>query len=158
PWVQILIPVSVEPHATLDAALRLLCYVLVFLLAVSFCRLGQSDVLLVLVIRIGLFQAAFWVVQNLTESPYIFTYLRKSYPDGAAGTYINRNHFAGLLEMVLPFLLANLIVSHRGSDGSTRGWRRALSSSSLHPLRTAILFALAFVALLFSKSRAGIIA
>jgi len=36
----------------------------------------------------------------------IFAYVKKYYVEDATGTYINRNHFAGFLEMTLPFTVA----------------------------------------------------
>jgi O-antigen ligase len=71
----------------------------------------------------------------------------------ATGTYVNRNHFAGLLEMALPLAIAWAIAS----------WRRG-NSRSQNPggptLRTALLLAVAaflFMGMLASLSRMGIL-
>src|SRR5260370_1549340 len=57
-------------------------------------------------LALGMFEALYGLIQYLTGWQQIFTYAKKYYLGDATGTYINRNHFAGLLEMILPFAVA----------------------------------------------------
>ena len=155
------IVLSVNSHETQLAILRLLCYVLVFLLAFQAypLRRGPSALILMLLL-LGVFEAAYGTVQYLTGWQYIFTYAKHAYTDSGTGTYINRNHFAGLLEMVLPFAMARILVrvpSHEGVDRSR--WKQMIvSPQSSHLLRDIVVFAMIVVGLVFSRSRTGIAA
>jgi O-antigen ligase len=84
--------------------------------------------------------------------------------NSGVGTYPNRNHLAGLLEMALPFALGLLGLSvgrsaHRAS-GRTPGWRKriAILSSSKGPiiLGYGALVILLLIGLVFTRSRTGI--
>jgi hypothetical protein len=62
-----------------------------------------------------LFEAFYGLIQYLTDWQQIFTYVKKFDLEEATGTYINRNHYAGLLEMILPFSLALLFFTNMRS-------------------------------------------
>jgi O-antigen ligase len=77
-------------------------------------------------------------------------------------TYINRNHFAGLLEMVLPFTVALALRLagdlRRTAQRSEAKARSFLSAKELLPLVFWLFLAIViFAALIFSRSRMGII-
>jgi O-antigen ligase len=86
--------------------------------------------------------------------------------DSAVGTYTNRNHLAGLMEMMLPVTLALLLYSvgrnapEASAAGHRQRWRRRLSFFS--GIRGHAAFAygtmalLVLVGVIFSRSRAGI--
>jgi O-antigen ligase len=77
------------------------------------------------------------------------------------GTYTNRNHLAGLIEMVLPLTLALYFFSlgHRRRRTS-RGWRGRLVFLSTFRGHTAFVYGvlalLLIVGLVFTRSRTGI--
>jgi O-antigen ligase len=84
----------------------------------------------------------------------------------ATGTYINRNHFAGFLEMVIPFGVA-LVLYENGKlprkvmlgRNVNAGIKRVLGGGRLSRIGLWLLAATVMVAgLLFSLSRMGIIA
>ena len=89
--------------------------------------------------------------------------------DSASGTYINRNHLAGLLEMALPIGLALLAATvghgrppHASGSRGRRGrtFRQWLARFSVARLNQAALFGAAAMAILlgliFTRSRAGV--
>jgi O-antigen ligase len=84
---------STVPAATRDEVFRLATYVLVYLLVCDLARRLKSSqwVLAIPIVICALLEAILGVIQCSTGA------------DIAVGTYVNRNHFAGLLEMALPF-------------------------------------------------------
>jgi O-antigen ligase len=122
-----------------------------------------------LILIIGSFEAMYGLIQTYSGSGYIWWYRREANLKDLIGTYINRNHFAGFLEMGL-LLAASYAaaISPRGKRDKTvyrhrSSFRGKLSRflSGEHPLnkRTLILFAgvVMGIGLIFSASRGGMI-
>ncbi|MBF8306022.1 MAG: hypothetical protein HW398_1210 [Acidobacteria bacterium] len=153
--------VSLNPYETKLALLRLICYSLVFLLGFAEYRsrreaAGLSGAL----VTIGLLEATYGITQFLTGRQYLFPYGQWVPAFDATGTYVNRNHFAGLLEMVAPFLMAEILFVRLAAGSSRRSpWIDLIVSplSSRLLLRIA-LFAVLSIGLVFSRSRMGIVA
>ena len=73
----------------------------------------------------------------------------------SSGTYVNRNHFAGLLEMGLPILLGmSLVAFGSGHDYRRRGVVRIITNNQA--LGLLLLTIVVLLALVFSRSRAGV--
>jgi len=152
---------SLNPHATQVAVLKLIAYALAFLVGYKLAARGRGSILLRTLVIVGLFEACYGLVQYLAGWQYIFTYRKVFYTDDATGTYINRNHFAGLLEMVLPFVLAGALFRRRqrAELGVKRKLLAAISSEgSTKLLSQAMVLAILSLALVFSRSRMGIAA
>jgi len=101
----------------------------------------------------GAFQAIYGLAEYFSGHQHIFGYVKTRYTEDATGTFINRNHYAGYLEMTLPLtiaLAATAIARLRGARAEERG-RRAFGA--------AVIFILALTmatALVCSRSRMGI--
>ena len=152
---------SIETHETQLALMRLVCYVIVFLLAHEVYRSSRKAGSLVgVLIGLGSFEAIYGCIQYLAGWQYIFWYKKTGFIEEATGTYINRNHFAGLLEMVLPFLLARLLLSRWRSENARRSpWIELICSPlTSRRLLDLVLFTTVCIALIFSRSRMGILA
>jgi O-Antigen ligase len=116
------------------------------------------------VIGLGAFESLYGLAQNPGGWQYIWAYRRIYYTGSATGTYINHNHFAGLLEMILPLTLA-LAFYHWSKGAHQRQARRSwgdLVAQFGHPevLKSIVLVLLAvliFVAIAFSLSRMGLV-
>jgi O-antigen ligase len=118
------------------------------------------------IIGLAVFESLYGLAQNPGGWQYIWAYRRVYYTGSATGTYINHNHFAGLLEMILPLALALAFYHWSKAAGSSRSHRRNsfrnLVARAGHPemlksfllLFTAILI---FVAIAFSLSRMGLV-
>ncbi len=154
-------PIAVNPHATLLGFFKMASYAMVFVLGHQACkRHSGSSLLAYVLVGIGLFEAVYGMVQYLTGWHYIFTYAKRYGTDAATGTYINRNHYAGLLEMVLPFILAGIWFRLPGRDRAARGIWRHLVNSPVTARWTArvLLVVVVFLGVVFSKSRMGVAA
>jgi O-antigen ligase len=99
--------ISIAPYETLSQLLVLVTYFAAFYLTVVACRQphGASRLVFAL-LGLGIFEACYGLFQYLTGWQQIFFYTKTVNLEMATGTYINYDHFAGLLEMTLPFALA----------------------------------------------------
>ena len=154
---------SIAPYQTVSHLLLLVTYLTAFYLVLFVCEHRDAKKRLVYaLIALGGFEAFYGLVQYLTGWQQIFAYVKKYYLEDATGTYINRNHFAGLLEMVLPFTVAlGLHLAgklRRASQRSEAKARSLLSAPELLPLVCLFFLAVViFTALIFSRSRMGIL-
>jgi O-antigen ligase len=154
---------SVAPYQTVSHLLLLVTYLTAFYLVLLICKNRDAKKRLVYsLVALGAFEAFYGLVQYLTGWQQIFAYVKKYYLEDATGTYINRNHFAGLLEMVLPLTVAlalrlagNLRRAAQRSEAKARAF---LSAPELLPLIFWLFLAgVILTALVFSRSRMGII-
>lgn len=141
--------ISVYPDATLRKTLLVIAYI-VFGITVSrsFRTEGWIKLALTPVFAMLLIEAALGIYQ----------YLGSGGSEDATGSYFNRNHYAGFLEMTFPLALGYVL-----SLGDWRGavrtpLRSRLISSENFQKQMLFLFLLgiAFLAVLFSRSRMGI--
>src|ERR1700739_4332505 len=154
---------SVAPYQTVSHFLQLITYLITFYLVLLVCQERNAMRRLVYVlVCLGTFEALYGLMQYLTGWQQIFTYVKKYYLEDATGTYINRNHFAGLLEMVLPFAVA--FETHRRRPlqrapcHSQARWRAIFCAAELAPVVfMAGLCTIILTALVFSRSRMGLI-
>jgi O-antigen ligase len=153
-----------EPYSTRAQLLVVLTCIAAFYLGqvVSQNRDSKRRLIVSLVV-LGTFEAFYGLVQYLTGWQMIFAYAKKYDLTEATGTYINRNHYAGFLEMVLPFGIALALCEFRNlgksqhPDGARL--RTLLSRQSSQRLAFWLLVSVVlFAALIFSRSRMGIIA
>jgi O-antigen ligase len=135
---------SSVPAAGPDALLILASYILVFLLIRDLrTRFNESPwALLVPVIVVASLEATLGVLQFYGGA------------DNAVGTYVNRNHFAGLLEMSLPLAVMYGYSLVRGQ----RGRFQLSATPGMLAFGSFCLAALMFVSVIHSHSRMGFIA
>lgn len=116
------------------------------------------------ILLLSLIEAVYGLAQTLIPTMGVLWADVNAYLGDARGTFINRNHYAGFMEMVWPLGLAMMIIltgheRHGNKNDNTLKKRLkyflAADKSGLHFLLcAAMLFIL--LTLLFSKSRAGI--
>jgi O-antigen ligase len=151
------------PYQTLSHFLLLVTYLTAFFLTLLLCRNRRTKKRLVYtLVSLGVFEALYGLIQYLTGWQQIFTYVKKYYLEEATGTYINRNHFAGFLEMILPFAVAFALrwtaLVFKNSSGRAVTLRKIVSKTDLVLLMFWLFLAiLLFAALVLSRSRMGII-
>ena len=155
---------SIYPYNTWLAWVKFLAYLSAFTLsAYVFDSRRRKSAVVNALIYLGLFEAAYGIIQYLTGWQKIFSYTKQFYTEEATGTYINHNHFAGFLELTLPFVMAYVFYyfqmwmdgrrQHRSLSGSS-GW----GSTGIQSLLYLFLVLIFLVALVFSRSRGGILA
>jgi O-antigen ligase len=135
----------------------LLCAFLFFIVLKNFCDSRKSLKLLVgLMVGLAIVEAIYGLIQALIPSLGVLwvDYIR-SYMGDARGTFINRNHFAGFIEMVWPLALGfTLALGYRGKEIDLR---KLLASDQFNKQILLVLgMVVMLLALLLSRSRGGI--
>ncbi|OHE24436.1 MAG: hypothetical protein A2Z43_03645 [Syntrophobacterales bacterium RBG_19FT_COMBO_59_10] len=161
-------PVSIAPYATRQELFKLFAYAAVFFVVVNhYTTKAQVNTLVKAILYMACFLVAFAVLQTITWNGRIFWLypvdesLRSGW--GIWGPYINRNHFAGYMEMAIPLGMGLLIyrASHVKTfpgDPLIRRIARFLASDTLVPFTLLFLLVLFMAASLFMTfSRGGII-
>lgn len=170
-------PISVNPGRTRGKVVQLGTLVALFFLVACWVDGGRATSILKAVTVVGFLVAVFGLVQLLTWNGRI--YWVRNVPSGpetmprAFGPFVNHNHFAGYVEMIIPVALslAFWLVDNRrtpsfkaASTAPRDGWsdalpegsneeRGRLSQGTLATFAAVILI----VALLTSLSRGGIL-
>ena len=141
---QLLLHTTVYAFPTQTEMLKLLAYVLVFFLAAQAFR-ERADLtnLIWFLVVLGFGVSLFGIVQHFTSPDNQIYWFRELTLGGDPfGPYVNRNHFAGFVELVVPVGLALMVF---------RGLRQ-----DLFPM-AALLTILPIGALILSGSRGGIV-
>ena len=108
-----------------------------------------------LIIGIGLIEALYGLIQALVPSMgVLWVDYVQSYLGTARGTFINRNNFAGFIEMIWPLALGSTLAM----AGRLTSLKAALNSDKLNRQAMMALGIIVFLlALIFTRSRGGII-
>jgi len=155
-------PHSLSPPDTLDAVLRGISFGWVALATViAFRERRHFTTLGFVIVASAAFQALYGAAEYLSQHQHIFAYAKKAYLDCATGTFINRNHFATYLAMVLPLALGTLIEGwERLFTGDS--WRgrllRLTEPASLAVIVAAVAAFMIWIGVFLSYSRGGLAA
>lgn len=163
-----LISLSIYPRATLMELLRFSCYLLFYVIAVQI--LSERLLLRKTVVVITGFAAVLSliaIIEFVTRSiDYPFSgnkilWIRELSHEGSPmGPYVNRNHYAGLMEMIFPLVLAMFLV-YRPVMAKISIKRRLADFFSHKRVSQHFLYGTAAVliatSILLSLSRGGII-
>ncbi|HET6930374.1 MAG TPA: O-antigen ligase family protein [Candidatus Acidoferrum sp.] len=116
--------------------------ILLFLLPQAYYRMSHWRGMLWFLMSLGFFVSVFGILQHLTFNGKLYWFRVMRYGGYPFGPYVNRNHFAGFAEILIPVALVPLVL------GKVRRERLFLVG----------LFAVVpIVALLLSASRGGIV-
>lgn len=155
---------SIYPFTTQGELLKFLTYLSVFYLVINnFKDQKTLERLNMLIIFMGLLLAVFALIQYFTWNGKIY-WLREIRHGGPSfGPFVNRNHFAGYIEMVIPLTLGNLVARtlHADLPGKGLGLKeRVLASFNRETSIIILLYSAATIMMLslfFSLSRGGIL-
>lgn len=149
---------SLDVQATQEAALKTLCYALIFCLTLLLVNTRERIKLLVLVIIFsGVFQAAYGSLMTLSGLEYGFFIEKYAYRGVATGTFINRNHLAGYLEMSLALGIGLMLgqLATRSSTNWRDSARRLLRSLFSNKVLVRLALAIMVIGLVLTHSRMG---
>ena len=155
--------ISMAHYQTVSHLLLLITYLTACFLTLVLCQYhGVKKRIVFALVSLGMFEALYGLIQYLTGWQQIFTYTKRYYLEEATGTYINRNHFAGFLEMILPFAIAFALryadLLFKNTPRGTNALRKIVSSAEFSSLAIWLFLAVVlFAALILSRSRMGII-
>jgi O-antigen ligase len=121
------------------------------------CRYLDSRKKVAIFVRVmvggAVFQAVYGLTEYLSGSGRIFGWKNPGGAGAAFGTFVNRNHFSGFLEMILPLSVALMMAKVEDSKHDSPGAKTGRFRLVLWMVFPVILS----LGIYFSRSRAGII-
>ncbi len=142
--VQLVFGVSAYRHATVSAALLYAAYAGVFTVAAHIASRQRTLLqLLHALTLLGFAVAVFALVQDSTSNGLIYWIRKPRFGAAIYGSYVNHNHYAGLMEMLSPI---PIVLALR----EELGWEKRLMYTAAGAVMAATIFA--------AGSRAGMLA
>jgi O-antigen ligase len=129
-------------HTRIELQLVIAYIILLFLMGQAFQRTNHWRNFIWFLMSLGFFVSIFGILQHLTFNGKLYWVRTMHYGGYPFGPYVNRNHFAGFAELLIPIALVPLVL------GKVRRERLAV---------VALFATVPIVALLLSASRGGII-
>jgi O-antigen ligase len=152
---------SLVPSDTVKEALELVSYLLIgFLVVKTITHRHQIRRMMIVLIAMGFVEAAYGIFELSRKHPRVLIYKKVYNLDSATGTFVNRNHFSGYLELILPLAIGLLISRVDIFGGPGRKWKDRLSSRTGTNVFFNVLIMLAMVVIslgiILSNSRSGV--
>lgn len=152
---------SLVPSETVRAGSELLAYVLLgFLVLKTFTTVKQVRRLFAVIIAMGAFEALYGILELYAKNPRILFYAKQTSLDSVTGTFVNRNHLSGYLEMIIPLAVGLIVARLDLFSLSGLRWREKLlvvmDKGLLASLPLALVAVVMGIAVVFSHSRSGI--
>ena len=105
--IQAAADLSLSPEETREALLRYGAAAAAFFLASALARTENSVArLAVPIAALAAFEAVYGIFEHYSGREHILLW-PKTYPGTVSGTYVNRNHFAGMLALVESWAMRN---------------------------------------------------
>jgi len=151
---------SLIPSRTLQEGLELLTYFfLAFLIFKVITRRQQIMRLFSVLVIMGIFEALYGLFELYRKEPRILFYKKIYGLDSATGTFVNRNHFSGYLEMIIPLAIGLIIARSDLFALTGRSWRAKILHLSRKGFSINLIIGVCIVvmslAIILSKSRSG---
>jgi len=152
-------PVSLYPYATFLFWLKSVAYVALFALTLLLVNSKQRLVMLAYTLVFSaVFQALYGSVMTLSGLEYGFFVKKFAYIGFATGTFVNRNHLAGYLEMGSAVGIG-LLMATTYHKQYVRSWRQRLRNlvhlMLSQKLLLRLMLATMVIALVLTRSRMG---
>lgn len=150
--------ISIAPETTYASFLNSLTYFGLYLLVLlTVTTRDRLRILAFTIVLAGLFQATYGSLMTLSGVEYTFFEKKTAYLGNATGTFINRNHLAGYLE-ICGALAVGLVVADIGRmpSGGWRVWlREFIDLLFSRKTRVRIFLIIMVIALVLTRSRMG---
>jgi len=162
-WGQNFYTFSFVPAATRSEFIKYVCYFLFgFILFKTIRSRRQVEVLVLVILASGLFQAFYGLAEYFGGTGQIFGYKNITGRGAAFGTFINRDHYSGFLEMIFPLCVGYLLAkADFFSMKKGLSLRQKIVWFSQEKLQKVIILGFVSVilgaGLFFSLSRSGVI-
>jgi O-antigen ligase len=152
---------SLIPAHTLKAGLALLPYFLFgFLIFKTVRRSSQIIRIYSVLLVMGIFEAFYGLFELTNKNPHILFYKKVYSLDVVTGTFVNRNHLAGYLEMIIPLGIGLILARVNFFSLAGLPWREKFLRLSEKGFVITLLMSFGIlvmaVAVMFSRSRSGI--
>ena len=154
---------SVYPYATKTGFFKVLTYAIIFFLIIDNIKTKkQIDRFVKVIMFMGFSLALFGIIQKLTWNEGIYWFWKSKYGGAPFGPYINRNHFAGYMEMAAALTFGFLISKLYGYRASSqyRSFSKKIAEYEKVIAKTGLLIFISVImisALFLSLSRGWII-
>lgn len=128
-------------------------YTLLFWLVISLFSLrAHLTLLLSTLVVSGAFQAFFGAFMVLSGTEWLLFQPKEHYQHVVTGTFVNRNHLAGYLEMTIPCAIGLMLALR---DGRAFNWHNTLELLLSPKLLLRLAIVIMVIALVMSQSRMG---
>ncbi|OIN07248.1 O-antigen ligase family protein [Oceanisphaera psychrotolerans] len=154
-WValQLLLGISLDVGASFQYLMLGLAYSLLFVMVLSvFHTRRRLTALLAVLVASGTVQAFYGTLMTLSGLEWTFFTEKTSYRGLATGTFVNRNHLAGYLELTLACGIGLLMALR---DGGSFSWKAILELIMGPKARLRIGLVIMVIGLVMSRSRMG---
>lgn len=153
-------PFSLIPAKTVQEALEILSYFIIGFIVLRTVRTREQVKKIFYVIAgMGIFQAFYGLFELYNPNPRILFYEKVHGLEVVTGTFVNRNHLSGYLEMAIPLALGLIITRIHLFSTEGLSWREKLQRLSDKGLGINLLLTLGVVimgiGILLSQSRSG---
>jgi O-antigen ligase len=153
---------SVAPGRTFRAGLELFAYFLLGFLVIRTVTHGsQIRRIMIVLMASGAFQALYGLAELGASHPRILFYSKVFSLESVTGTFVNRSHLSGYLEMIVPlaigFVIARMNLFSFGAKGMRERFLLMMSRGlpgNLLALAAAVVMSLG---ILLSNSRSGLV-
>ncbi len=152
------VTLSLVPFLTTGFLLRSIAFLAIFCLTLLLARRRRRIRLLLMVLVVsGTAQAVYGSLMVMSGLEWGFFLEKEGYRGVATGTFINRNHLAGYLEMCLAAGIGLLMMDLSGSEA--HNWRQCLRNLAQlllsAKMRLRIALAIMVIGLVMTHSRMG---
>jgi O-antigen ligase len=152
---------SLIPSHTLREGLELLSYFLFgFLIVKTITRRQQIMRIFYVLVIMGIFEAFYGMFELYSKNPRILFYKKIYGLDSVSGTFVNRNHLSGYLEMIIPLAIGLIIARVDFFSLAGLKWRGKVLRLSQKGFSTNLILTAGIIvmslAIIFSKSRSGV--
>lgn len=150
-----LLPLTVCSQATEAALYQVLAYLSIFVVMVHTLRNPkQVNRIIVVILTVGFLQALYGLIQFVSGHHRVYTYRVSAW---VHGTFINKNHFAGYMEMVILLMFGLLFTRFELSSSALVKLERVIEEKYMKALSVLFVLFLMISAHLLSGSRGGIL-
>ncbi|EXJ09366.1 O-antigen ligase family protein [Nitrincola nitratireducens] len=154
-WValQWLLGMTADVGRTFQSLMLGITYSLLFLMVINlFNTRKRLTVLLAVIVISGTFQAFYGAIMVLSGVEWLLGVPKEFYKGNATGTFVNRNHLAGYLEMTLACGIGLMLALR---DGQAFRWVNVLELLLGPKARLRLALVIMVIGLVMSQSRMG---